>query len=163
MRYLVRQQLLSIADRYWIEDEDGRTVYRVRGRLFSIGDKLSLEDARGREVAFIRQRIFSLWVAYEISTQGVLRAVVKRHLFTLFRCRFTVDVPGPDDYTAQGGFLDHDYAFRRGGRTVARVHLKWVAVRDTYVVDIDDGEDDVLLLASAIVIDQVCHDAKGRQ
>jgi uncharacterized protein YxjI len=82
-------------------------------------------------------------------------------LFNLFRCHFTVDVPGPDDYEAQGSFLDHDYVFKRHGKTVAEVSKKWLTIRDTYAVDIAEGEDDLLILASAVVIDQICHDQDG--
>jgi hypothetical protein len=35
--------------------------------------------------------------------------VAKKHLFTLFRCRFTVDVPGPDDLEAEGSSLEREY------------------------------------------------------
>lgn len=79
----------------------------------------------------------------------------------LIRCRFTVDVEDPDDDEAQGSFLDHEYTFRRDGRTVSQVSKKWFTLRDTYGVDIVEGEDDVLILASAVVIDQICHDRDG--
>jgi uncharacterized protein YxjI len=87
-------------------------------------------------------------------------AVVKKHLFTLFRAKFTVDVPGPDDLEAKGDFIDHDYTFERRGREVARVSKKWFRLSDTYGVDIDQGEDDVLILAAAVVIDLVSHPDK---
>jgi uncharacterized protein YxjI len=112
---------------------------------------------QGREVAVIDQQVLSLGSKYEIIRDGKTVAVVKKHLFTLFRARFTVDVPGPDDLEAQGNFLDHEYTFERGGREVARVSKKWFSFADTYAIDIDDGEDDVLIIASAIVIDLVSH------
>ncbi len=86
--------------------------------------------------------------------------MVKKHLFTLFRCRFTVDVPGPDDLEAQGKFLDREYTFSRSGRTVATVSQRWFTWADTYGVDIVDGEDEVLILASTVVIDMACHGDK---
>jgi uncharacterized protein YxjI len=76
--------------------------------------------------------------------------------FTLFRCKFSVDVPGPDDLEAQGSFLDYDYKFTRGGHTAAEVSKSWFSMRDTYGVEIADGEDAVLILASTVVIDMVC-------
>ena len=88
-------------------------------------------------------------------------AVVKKHLFTLVRARFTVDVPGPGDLEAKGNFLEHNYVFERGGREVARASKKWVSLSDTYSIDIDEGEDDVLILASAVVIDLVSHPDKN--
>jgi uncharacterized protein YxjI len=93
----------------------------------------------------------------EITRDGKLAAMVKKHLFTLFRCKFTVDGPGPDDLEAQGSFLDMEYSFTRQGRTVAEVSKRWFSWRDTYGVDVHDGEDDVLILASTVVIDMVCH------
>ena len=67
-----------------------------------------------------------------------------------------MDVPGPDDLEARGNFLDHEYTFERGGQIVARVSKTWFKLTDTYGVEIA-GADDVLILASAIVIDMVCH------
>ena len=66
-------------------------------------------------------------------------------------------MPGPDDLEAKGNFIDHEYSFERGGRQVARVSKKWFSFSDTYGIEIDDREDDVLVLASAVVIDLVSH------
>jgi uncharacterized protein YxjI len=68
-----------------------------------------------------------------------------------------VDVPGPDDLEAEGDFLDHEYSFTRGGRLVATVSKRWFSWTDTYGIDITSGEDDVLILASAVVVDMACH------
>lgn len=157
MRYLMRERILSWGDDFTIKDEEGREAFYVDGKVFSFGDKLSFKDMRGQEVAVIDQQLLSLGSRYEIIRGGKTVAVVKKHLFTLFRARFTVDVPGPDDLEAQGNFLDHEYTFERGGREVARVSKKWFSLADTYAIDIDDGEDDVLIIASAIVIDLVSH------
>ena len=77
--------------------------------------------------------------------------------FSVLRARFTVDVPGPDDLEARGNFLDHEYTFERGGHDVARVSKKWLSLADSYAIDVNEGEDDVLILASAVVIDLVSH------
>jgi uncharacterized protein YxjI len=37
------------------------------------------------------------------------------------------------------------------------VSKKWFSWSDTYGVDITDGEDDVLILASTVVVDMACH------
>lgn len=88
---------------------------------------------------------------------------MKKSLFTFIHCKFTVDVPGPDDLEAEGDFLDHEYHFARGGRTVAAVSKQRFSLSDTYGVEIADGEDDVLLLASTVVIDMACHgDRQGQ-
>ncbi|MFO1514632.1 MAG: LURP-one-related family protein [Verrucomicrobiota bacterium] len=157
MRYLMKQKLFCWGDDFAIKDESGRDRFFVDGKAFTIGNKLSFQDMDGNELAFIRQKLLSWGPTYEITRDGELLAVVKKHLFTLFRCRFTVDVPGPADLEAQGSFLDMEYSFERGGRTVAEVSKRWFAFNDTYGVDISRGEDDVLILASTVVIDMVCH------
>lgn len=161
MRYQIKEKLLSFGDDFRIKDRDGRDVYFVDGRAFNLlREKLSFQDMQGRELAFIRERVLTLRKSYEIHRDGRLAAVVKKDLFNLFRCHFTVDVPGPDDLEATGSFLDREYTFKRGGKVVATVSLKWFTFADTYGVDICEGEDDILILASAVVIDQICHDKK---
>jgi uncharacterized protein YxjI len=157
MRYLMKQKLFCFGDDFAIKDEAGRETFFVDGRAFSIGNKLSFQDTSGNELAFIRQKLLSWGPTYEITRGDELLAVVKKHLFTLFRCKFTVDVPGPDDLEAQGSFLDMEYSFTRGNQTVAEVSKRWFAWNDTYGVEIADGEDDVLILASTVVIDMICH------
>ena len=47
---------------------------------------------------------------------------------------------------------------------VATVSKQWFTWTDTYGVEIADGEDDILILASTVVIDMVCHgDDEGRR
>jgi uncharacterized protein YxjI len=157
VRYVLKQKLLSWGDDYYIRDDDGREVYLVDGKAISWGAKLTFRDMEGRELAFIEQKMFKLSPTYEIYRNGELAAVVKKELFALLHHRFTVDVPGPDDLEARGDFLDHEYVFTRGDREVARVSKQWLSFSDTYGVETIDGEDDVLILASAVVVDQACH------
>ncbi len=164
MRYILKQKLLALGDDFFIKDESGRDVYFVDGKVFSFGDQLSFQDLERHELAFIKQRVFAWGKTYEIVRDGQVVAVVQKHLFALVHHRFTVDVPGPDDLEAEGNFTDHEYVFRRGDRTVATVSKKWFSWTDTYGIDIDPSEDQILILASAVVVDQSCHpDDEGTQ
>ena len=157
MRYVLRQKLPSFGDDFTIRDEAGNDVFFVDGKAFSFGDQLSFQDMGGNELAYIKQKVFNWSPTYEIWRDGRLAAVVKRELFSFLHHRFTVDVPGPDDLEATGSLTDHEYEMRRGDRTVAVVSKRWFSWGDTYGVDVADGEDDVLVLASAVVIDMACH------
>ncbi|MEO7085004.1 MAG: LURP-one-related family protein [Gemmatimonadaceae bacterium] len=157
MRFLLKQRLFSLGDDFYIKDDAGNDVYFVDGKAFSFGDRLSFQDLQGNELAYIKQVVFSWGRTYEIFRGGEVAAVVKKELFALFHHRFTVDVPGPDDLEAEGDFMDHEYAFTRGGRVVATVSKRWFSWTDTYGIDITSSEDPVLILASAVVVDQSCH------
>ena len=163
MRYIMKQKLLSWGDDFYIRDADGNDVYFVDGKALSIGDQLSFQDLAGNELAFIKQKVLSWGKTYEITRAGTLVAVVKKELFALFHHRFAVDVPGPDDLEAKGDFTDHEYEFRRGDRVVATVSKKWFSWSDTYGIEIADDEDQVLILASAVVVDQACHPDDGKR
>ncbi len=163
MRFVMKQKLWSFGDDFTIKDEDGRDVYFVDGKVFAIGSQLSFQDMSGNELAYIKQRVLSWGKTYEISRAGEVVAVVKKSLFSPIHHRFTVDVPGPDDLEAQGNFTDHEYMFHRGDTVVATVSKAWFSWSDTYGVDIADGEDPLLVLASAVVIDMACHPDDGER
>lgn len=157
MRYVLRQKIFCFGDDYTIRDQQGNDCFFVDGKVFSLGKKLSFQDMQGTELAFISQKLLSWGPTYEIYRGGGLAAVVKKELFSFLHCKFTVDVPGPDDLEAEGDFLDKEYSFTRDGALVATVSKRWLSLSDTYGVEIADNEDDVLILASAAVIDLCCH------
>jgi uncharacterized protein YxjI len=153
----MQKKWLSLGDRFRIQDERGQEVFRVEGRAFSWGHKLSLQDAQGRELAFVRQQLLTWGPTFAIEAGGQVVAVVKKQGFSLFRHRFLVDVPGPDDLEARGDFLGHEYGIERHGEPVATISKRWFTWVDTYGIEVRPGENDVLVLATAVVIDLVCH------
>src|ERR1051326_4574062 len=121
MIYMMKQKLFSWGDDFTIKDKTGQDRFFVDGKAFSLGNQLSFQDTQGNELAFIRQKLLAWGPTYEIYRRGELKAVVKKAVFTLLHCSFSVDVPGPDDLEATGSFTDHEYELERGGRTVAVV------------------------------------------
>jgi uncharacterized protein YxjI len=47
--------------------------------------------------------------------------------------------------------------FERLGKPVARVSKEFFSWGDSYGIDIIPDEDDITILATAVVIDMVCH------
>ena len=157
MRYVMKEKLWAMGNDFVIKDENGNDVFMVDGRAFSLGQKLSFQDTHGSELAFIAQKLLSFKKTYEIYRDSRLFASVVKEL-SFFKDKFAVDVPGPNDYEVRGNFLDHEYTFIRSGREVAYLSKEYFAWTDTYGVDITQGEDDITILATAVVIDLVCHD-----
>src|SRR5258707_5224550 len=123
MIYLMKQKLFSWGDDFTIKDDSGQDRFFVDGKAFSLGNQLSFQDMQGRELAFIRQKLLSWGPTYEIYHGGQLFAVIKEHLWSFLKYRFTVDVgadgPGPGDLEIEGDFLNREYTFLGGGRQVA--------------------------------------------
>ena len=103
MTYRIREQFWSWGDDFTITDQQGREVYLVDGEAFSWGDKLSFQDMTGRELAFISQKLFRFMPCYEITRNGQLFAEVTKE-WSWFNKKFTLDVPGPNDYSIEGSF-----------------------------------------------------------
>ncbi len=160
MRFVFKQKFWCLGDDFVIRDDEDRDCYLVDGRAFSFGEKLSFQDMQGNELAFIRQRLLSWGPTYDIERPGHEVITIKKELFTFFRCKFSVDGPGEQDYEASGDFLDHEYEIQGPNGPAAWISKKWFSWTDTYGVEIVEGEEPVLLLATAVVIDLVCHDRK---
>lgn len=157
-RYKMRQRLISIGEDFTIEDDHGNSVYMVDGKVLRIRETFVIEDMRGNEVATIREKKLALRDSMNILRGGETIATIRKAWFTPFRDKFTIDVKDGHDLIAQGDILDHEYAIQRGGETVANVSKHWFAFGDTYGIEIAAGEDDGLMLAIAVAIDEMVHD-----
>ena len=85
-------------------------------------------------------------------------ATVKKALITPLRERFSIEVEDGEDMEAKGNIVDHEYKIERGDDKVAEVSKRWFRVRDTYGIEIAPGQDDALILAVTVCIDQLTHD-----
>jgi uncharacterized protein YxjI len=151
--YLIRERLFDIGDDFDITDDDGRRLYHVDGKVLTLRDRLVIEDPSGQEVAAVHRHLVALRPTYEVTIGGEKVAEVRRRFFTPFREKFTIDIPGPDDLEISGDLLDHEFTVERDGRKVATVSKRWLSIRDTYGVQIADGEDHLLILASVLALD----------
>ena len=92
-----------------------------------------------------------------IERGGETIATIRKAWIAPLRDKFVIEVGGKD-MVAQGSFLEHDYTIRRGSDWVAEISKKWLSLTDSYGIEIADGEDDGLILAIAVAIDEMAHD-----
>ena len=151
--YVIREKFFSIGDDFDVLDEHGNKLFHVDGKVLSVRDKVVIEDLHGQELASVHRHLVSLRPTYEIRIGGETAAEVKKKLFTPFREKFTIDVPGPDDLEMRGDLLDHEYTIERGGDEVAAVSKRWLTIRDTYAVQIAAGQNPLLIIGSVLALD----------
>ena len=157
-RYKIRQKLISIGDDFWIENHRGEKVYKVDGKALRIRKTLEFEDAKGKKLVQIQERLLALKNTMVIEdTHGKDIATVKKALIAPLRDKWNVNVKGGDDLVVQGNILDLEYDIKQGRRKVAEVSKKWFTITDTYGVEIEEGQNDILILAIAIAIDMMAH------
>jgi uncharacterized protein YxjI len=151
--YVIRERMFRLGEDSDITDEAGRPVLQVDGKVLSLHNRLVLRDPAGREVGQVHRKLAALRPTYEITMDGKDVAEVRRHLFTPFGERFTIDVPGPSDMEISGDLLGHEFTIERNGHIVATISKRWLSVTASYAVDVVPGADDVLILASVLALD----------
>jgi uncharacterized protein YxjI len=91
----------------------------------------------------------------EIERDGKTVATIKKALVSPLRDRYSISLEGGQDMEAKGNIVDHEFKFERGGDKVAEVSKRWFRMRDTYGIEVAPNEDDALILACAVCIDQM--------
>ena len=156
VRYQMREKLLSIGDDSWIEDESGRRAFKVNGKALRVRKTLVIEDPQGNELAKIQDRPVHVRDVMEIEgPDGSSLAKVTKAMITPLRDRFSIDVAGGAELSAHGNIVDHEFEIEADGTKVAEVSKKWFRVRETYGVEVAPGQNDALILAITVCIDNL--------
>jgi uncharacterized protein YxjI len=154
-KYRMREKLFAIGDDYWIENEEGERAFKIDGKALRIRSTLVLEDTSGAELFTVQEKKLRVRDTMEVERGGQTVATVKKALITPLRDRFSIEVEGGEDMEAKGNVVDHEYKIERGGDRVAEVSKRWFRIRDTYGIEIAPGQDDALILAVTVCIDQM--------
>jgi uncharacterized protein YxjI len=154
-RYRMREKVFAIGDDFWIENDAGERAFKVDGKALRIRDTLVLEDGSGAELLTIQEKKLHVRDTMEIERGGRTVATVKKALITPLRDRFSIEVEDGEDMEAKGNVVEHEYKIERGGDRVAEVSKRWFRVRDTYGIEVAPGQEDALILAVTVCIDQM--------
>jgi uncharacterized protein YxjI len=154
----MREKLVAFGDDYYIQNEAGQKVFKVDGKVLRVRDTLKFKDLRGNVLCQIQERMLRIKDVMAIEdARGQKVAEVKKALITPLRERWTVKLRNGPDLDVQGNILDHEYEIKEGRRKVAQVSKKWFRVRDTYGVEIAPDQEDILILAVTVALDQMAH------
>ena len=154
----MREKMISIGDDYWIETAGGDRAFKVDGKALRIRDTFVIESPSGAELYKIKQKMLRVRDTMEIEREGETVATVKKALISPLRHRFAVALSSGGEMTAKGNIVDHEYKVERDGEQIAEVSKRWFRVRDTYGVEIAPDQNDALILAITVCIDQMNHD-----
>lgn len=158
--YQIKQKVWSLMSSYEIRDDVGNLLYTVKARGFQMWKKLFFRDVDGNELLYIVQKPWSFPPKFEIREQGITVAEVhKRMAFLKHKIDFFI---GQDtDVEINGNVWRREFSFEREGQVIASVSKKMWSWGDTYGMRILEGEDQDLMLASAIVIDLMLYNNQG--
>jgi len=154
----MQEKLISIGDDYWIEDNAGERVFKVDGKALRLRNTLILQNKEGQDLYRIHERMLRIRDTMEIERAGGgVAATISKTLISPLRNRWMVRVADGPDMDIQGNIPGLEYRISAGRQQVAEVSRKWFRVRDTYGVEVAPGQDDALILAITVAIDQMAH------
>jgi uncharacterized protein YxjI len=154
-RYQMREKLLAIGDDSWIETEDGERAFKVNGKALRVRSTFILESPSGDELFKIQKKELHIRDTMKVERDGDTVATIKKALVTPFRDRYSIELEDGPELTAKGNVVDHEFEIERDGEKVAEISKRWLRVRDTYGIEIAPGEDDALILALTVCIDDM--------
>ena len=154
-QYQMREKMFAIGDDFWVETNGGERVFKVNGKAPRIRDTLVLESPSGEELYTIQEKKLRVRDTMEVEQGGKTIATIKKALISPLRERYSIAVEGDKDLEAKGNIVDHEYKIERDGDKVAEVSKRWFRVRDTYGIEIAEEQNDALIVAVAVCIDQM--------
>jgi uncharacterized protein YxjI len=154
-RYTLREKMFAIGDDYWIETGEGERAFKVNGKALRIRDTFVIESLSGEELFTIQEKKLRVRDKMEIERDGKTVATIKKALISPLRERYSISVEDGPDLEAKGNIVDHEFEIKRDGDKVAEVSKRWFRMRDTYGIEVAPGDDDALILACTVCIDQM--------
>ena len=135
--FQMRQKVFAIGDDFWIEDSGGNKVYKVNGKAARLRNTFILEDPQGNQLSRIQEKKLSVRDKMSIES-GSTKAIVRKLIG--IRDHYIIEADGGEQLKAHGNIVDHEYEIERDGDKIAEVSKKWFRLRDTYGVQLAQGQ-----------------------
>ena len=154
-RYQMREKLFAIGDDFWVQTEGGERAFKVDGKALRVRSTFLLESPSGEELFKIQEKKLHIRDTMEIERGGDTVATIKKALITPLRDRFAIELEAGGELTAKGNIVDHEYEIERDGDKIAEISKRWFRVRETYGIEVAPGENDALIVAAVVCIDEM--------
>ncbi len=151
MKLYIKQKVFSWRNKFTVKTELGDDKYLVEAEPFTMGRKLCIYNIAGGEVACIQQESWIGRPRFAVYCLGRQVAVIRKE-FTFFRPKYVIEGLG---WEIEGDFWTHDYRIREFGSIIASISKEWFTWGDSYVLNIQDPEVEVVALAVVLAIDRV--------
>ena len=150
MRLLIKQRVFSWTDSYDVYDENEDAKYFVQAKFLTLGHQIHVYDREGCEVGSIHEKVLSLMPVFQIVVDGEVQGTIEKR-FRLFRQDYDVDCCG---WNVEGDFMGWDYdVYDSDGSPILHISKELFHWGDTYVLDFDREEDELMGLLLVIAID----------
>lgn len=149
MRLLIKQRVFSWTDTYDVYDEQGIAQYFVKAEFFSLGHRIHVYNQAREEVGMIQEKLLTLMPKFEVEIGGRSVGMIEKR-FTFFKPKYEIDYNG---WRVEGDFLGWDYDVFDGCCPIMHISKEILHWGDTYVINFQKPEDELMGLLLVIAID----------
>jgi len=156
-RYIMRQRMVALGQDFYINNSAGQPCFKIDGKVRLVKESLKFRDMQGDLIYKLDEKVLRIRESFNIlDANDRLVAKVHNAIFDPLREKFTIELANGETMTTSGKVIWAQYDIEHGGRQAAKIskQFSWIG-RDQYVVDILQGEDDLLILAITVVIDMM--------
>lgn len=144
----IKQKVFSWRDKFAIKDINGNDRYFVVGEI-AWGHKLHIYNINNQEIAFINEKFGFLKSRYEIYLGGILAAELIQD-FAVFREKYSLQ---GINWVINGDFWAHNYSIANPMGVIASITREMFTWGDSYQLNIAEGINDLLVVATVLAID----------
>lgn len=151
MRYFLKQRLVRIWKPTDITDETGAVAFRTE---FEQSNTYGIYDTDGNGVAQVYRKPLQVLnnTTFVISRPDRDDVTIRKH-FAPLHPRFDITTADGTSLTLTGNLSSHEFTLMRDGATVATISRSWSAIRDTYGIEVAEGEDTPFVLACVLAVE----------
>jgi uncharacterized protein YxjI len=146
----MKQKAISVKPKFDIFDQDQNVVYHVEGAVTRLSFSIQKD---GNEVLKLKKKAVSIMPEYSIAKDGQDIAKIKKKL-KLTRPELDGTING-QELKINGDIMGFDFDIQVGGKVIGHIDTDCTVWSDTYRISILDESQQDLVIALAIICDNV--------
>lgn len=161
MRYHLKERFLTLKDDFLVRNDKGDIAFDIKGSLLRIGDHFHIYDrSTGEEIYSIKEKVFTYQKQYMFYQRGSEVATIRRKNEPNFPNNFfEINCASGVELQLRGDFKEWDFEIvDQYARLYGHISREFAFLSDHYTVDVPDGIDAPLVIAVAVVLDEMRED-----
>ena len=154
MQLLIRNKWISFRGSSVVKDINENDYLKVQGKFWTFTRKKFVQDLEGNTIYMVRNKFWTLFArkAMVYDKNGNIVANIRRKIFSFHDSYFIESSLGQMEI--KGNILCFDYHITLNGSEIGHVSRK-ISLRDSFVLDIQDGYEPAFFVALVIAIDNI--------
>ena len=148
MRLYVDEKLFSIHNKFYVKDDNGKSIYEISSKVISLGDKTSITDMDGNKIVYIEEELLHLTPNYNVYIGDEFAFKITKK-FQLFKNDYSLS----NGYRVEGNFMMLNFViYDDNNIQIGSIKRKLISLGDKYEINIDDVSKKEIILGIIVAI-----------